>query len=152
MGALGKDSTRVAEYILWLAGQSNNPVTPMQLLKLVYICHGWMVGLYSRPLIKDQIEAWQYGPVIPGVYRQYKAYGGSYISESPEKPTGFDSAEESIMQQVWKHYGKMSGLQLSSLTHQKRTPWDITWSMRGPGCVISNDLIEQHYKQLAAAK
>lgn len=146
----GHDSNQVADYILWLAKQSNNPVTPMQLLKLVYICHGWMTGLYSRPLIREYAEAWQYGPVIPVLYRRFRSYGGGYISESPEKPVCFDPAEESIIEQVWKHYGRMSGVQLSSLTHQKGTPWEITWNMRGPSCSISNDLIEQHYKQLAS--
>ncbi len=31
----------------------------MQLIKLVYLCHGWTMGLYSRPLIEN-VEAWQY--------------------------------------------------------------------------------------------
>jgi uncharacterized phage-associated protein len=149
--AFGHDPVNVAEYILWLAKQAGNPVTPMQLIKLVYLCHGWMVGLYSRPLLRENVEAWQYGPVVPSVYRRYKAYGAGFINESPEKPTCFDTAEESVITQVWKHYGTFSGVQLSTLTHQSGTPWDITWKSRGRSGVISNDLIEQHYKQLAAA-
>ena len=37
----------------------------MQVLKLVYYCHAWMLGLYGRPLIRQPIEAWRYGPVVP---------------------------------------------------------------------------------------
>jgi len=148
---VGHDAKRVADYVLWLARNSGNPLTPMQLLKLVYLCHGWMLGLYSRPLIKEQVEAWTYGPVVPSLYHHFKSYGGGMISEMPsEAPRGLDPEEENVIRQVWDAYGRYTGLQLSSLTHVGGSPWDIT-RRSGRGRWISNDLIEQHYRQLAAA-
>lgn len=148
---VGHESSRVANYVLWHSEE--DPVTPMQLLKLVYICHGWMLGLYGRPLIKDHVEAWKYGPVVPKVYHQYKRYRDTSIREIPETPPSvFSEEERSIMDQVWKHYGHFTGPQLSTLTHQPGTPWDTTIRFRGQGAVISNDLIEQHYRSLAQAR
>jgi uncharacterized phage-associated protein len=53
------------------------------------------------------------------------------------------------MDQVWKVYGKYTGIQLSTLTHQRGTPWEITRRLAGVSGVISNDLIEQHYRTLS---
>ena len=147
---LGNPPKRVAEYILKLSQSENNPLTPMQVLKLVYISHGWQLGLYGRPLVDEPIEAWPYGPVIPSVYHEYKRFGSRFIDAVPaELPAGFDSSEASILTQVFKGYGRRSGISLSSLTHEPGTPWSITVKQSGIGAVISNDLIEDHYRRLA---
>jgi uncharacterized phage-associated protein len=149
----GHDSTLVADYMLWSGREHENPLTPMQVLKLVYIAHGWMLGLTGRPLIDEPVEAWQYGPVVPSIYHRFKRYGGSFIDECPSQaPLAFTGRERAILDQVWKNYGHLSGVKLSSLTHQRGTPWDITIRRRGRGSVISNDLIEDHYQSLAATK
>ena len=43
-------SRTVAEQILWL--RKVQPTTPMHVIKLVYLCHGWMLGNFDRGLIK----------------------------------------------------------------------------------------------------
>ena len=149
--ALGHNAKRVAERILWLANRDEDPLTPMQVLKLVYICHGWMLGIYSRPLLSESVEAWTYGPVVPSVYHRYKKFRSSHINEVPDtEPQGvFSENEEDIIEQVWKGYGKLNGIQLSALTHKLGTPWAIVRQMKGSGAIISNDLIEEHYRRLA---
>ena len=38
----------------------------MQLLKLIYVAHGWHLETSSgNPLIQNKIEAWKFGQVIP---------------------------------------------------------------------------------------
>jgi uncharacterized phage-associated protein len=150
---LGHSPTVVAEYILRLAQQRNNPLTPMQVLKLVYISHGWQLGLYGRPLINESIEAWPYGPVVPSVYHRYKKFGSNFISDIPsDAPNEFESSERSTMDQVVKGYGSRSGISLSSLTHEPGTPWSLTVKESGIGSVISNDLIEDYYRRRAAPR
>ena len=43
----------VADYIL----TNGKSFTPMQIMKLVYIAHGWSLGLRQKPLIRERIEA-----------------------------------------------------------------------------------------------
>lgn len=145
----GYKSKSVADYLLWLARVSGKAITPMQLLKLTYICHGWMLGLYARPLTTELAEAWKYGPVLPSVYHDFKKFGASFITDAPERPMEFDAKAESVMKQVWEAYSNYNGIQLSALTHKPGTPWEITMKTYGQGSVISNDLIEQHYRELA---
>ena len=142
-------SQNVAQYILWLAREAS--VTPMQLLKLAYIAHGWMLGIHGKPLLVENAEAWKYGPVIPSIYHSYKKFGGNPITELPKtEPEGLSEEEKDLIRQVWGIYGKYTGLQLSALTHKPDTPWDTTRRLVGLGATISNDLIEDHYHSLAA--
>ena len=68
-------SITVAKRFIDIAEKDNgNTLTPMQLLKLVYIAHGTMLGKYSMPLINDKVEAWKYGPVIKPLYDAIKTY------------------------------------------------------------------------------
>lgn len=59
------DVLTVADTILKIAKSKGKALTPMQLVKLTYIAHGWSLALHEKGLFKNKIEAWQYGPVIP---------------------------------------------------------------------------------------
>lgn len=144
------DSRVVANRFLNLAQAANDAITPMQLLKLVYIAHGWMLGLYGRPLIRDEVQAWQYGPVIPRLYNAVRSYRSLPVENTiAVRDENLDQMEESIVAQVYQIYGGMSGPALSRLTHAKGTPWDLTYVPNEFGLQISNDVIEDHYQQLA---
>lgn len=146
------DSRTIANRFLTLAEAAGDCLTPMQVLKLVYIAHGWMLGLYGRPLIKDEVQAWQYGPVIPGLYNAMRDYRGAVVTAQLKAPTGDDltSNEDDLVQQVYRLYGKKSGPALSRLTHADGTPWDLTYQPGSFGLVIPTDTIEDHYQRLAA--
>ena len=147
-------SARIAanEFIR-LAKEDGRLFTPLQLIKLVYIAHGWMLGIYGRPLIHDRIEAWQYGPVIPALYHDIKNYRSSFVQEPI--PTSYwrtpeiDKEEKELIGGVFRSYGRLNGVQLSALTHKPGTPWHDTWVPGSRGLTISNDLIAEHYRRLA---
>jgi len=139
----------VAKHILDRAHSMGLAITPMQLLKLVYIAHGWMLGRHGRPLFSEQVQAWQYGPVVPSVYKAVKQFGSSpitNISYAPSVP--FDTDERGTMDFVVKNYGEANGIMLSTATHQPGTPWHQTWSVAHNSAPISNDLIQSFYAAL----
>lgn len=144
------DSRTIANRFLALAQDKGDSLTPMQVLKLVYIAHGWMLGLYGRPLIRDNVQAWQYGPVIPTLYNAMKDFRASPVTGTLRAPAEeLDSNEEDLIEQVYKIYGKKSGPALSRLTHADGTPWHHTYVSGEFGVVIPTDIIEDHYQQLA---
>lgn len=148
------DTNAVANRFLALADQRGDTLTPMQLLKLVYISHGWMLGLYGRPLIRDEIQAWQYGPVIPRLYNDVRKFRGNPIDcKLPVHPGDeLDNPESNIVDQVYDIYGEMSGPALSRLTHADGSPWALTYRAGRFGIEIPNDLIEDHYSRLARTR
>lgn len=140
----------VAEQILWLRRNATVGSTPMHLLKLVYLSHGWMLGLYDESLIYESVEAWTYGPVVPSVYHRYKSFGGGDVSVDPVDRTGeFTDEQQELIKDVVDVYVSHTALALSNITHQPGTPWDIAKRKYGIGTIIPNELIRNHYRQLA---
>lgn len=126
-------------------------MTPMKVLKLTYIAHGWHLALYDEPLFPELPEAWQYGPVIPSVYNVFKKYGRNRVTEifcNGEKIT--DAETITFLEKIWSVYKRYSGWQLSAITHQPDTPWsNARIGFYGGSTPIFNDDIKAHYKKLA---
>ena len=57
----------VAKYILSL-----RPMTNLRLQKTLYFIQVAFLLTRERGIFDDEIEAWQYGPVVPSVYNEYK--------------------------------------------------------------------------------
>ena len=157
-----KTALEIANYFIEKSLGTGEELTPMKLNKLVYIAHGWYLGLADRPLIGEGAQAWKYGPVIPSIYHRFKSYGGAQInslepaSDMITIPEVRDGELKEFLQRIWDVYGHLSGLQLSSLTHQEGTPWSVVRSRSGNrengGALIPNDLIKQHYKEKINAR
>ena len=140
------DARAVANYLI---GKAPQGLTPLQIMKLVYLCHGFKLGLTGKPLVEEDMLAWQYGPVVRSIYK-YLPYGRVPVREpiADGMEADFSDDETSIMDQVFDKYGGFDGIYLSSLTHQPGTPWDKTWKRFGKNAVIPQDLIEEHFGQL----
>lgn len=150
------DSITIANHLLARARWNNNDaLTPMQVLKLVYIAHGWTLGLLGRPLIRDEVQAWEYGPVIPRLYGAMRHFKSNPVTGPlPGAPFAekIGAGEANIVDQVYDKYGGHSGPALSRLTHLPGSPWDTTYHPGSFGIVIPNDIIEDHYARMAAAR
>lgn len=143
----------VAEHIRWRRTEEGEPTTPLHLVKLVYISHGWMLGFDGVPLIQEAVEAWKYGPVIPAIYHRYKPFGGNHIQlphRSYEAEMTDDQKE--LVEGVEEAYRRFSAVQLSAMTHTTGSPWEITVKKYGlVNAVIPDDLIQQHYASRLSA-
>ena len=146
------DSRTIANRFLALAQERGKQLTPMQLLKLVYIAHGWSLGLYGRALTRDTVEAWQYGPVIPRLYSAIRSYRSSPVTAPLLAPADdhLSPIDESVICQTFDIYGSQSGPGLSRLTHAANTPWHQVYRSGEFGIEIPNDIIADHYQRLAA--
>ena len=139
----------IADEILKISKAAGRTLTPLQLMKLVYIAHGYSLA-YGRDLFTDRIEAWQYGPVIPDLYRATKHFGRNPIPLEmiDDNPPAVDTETKNLLEDVVAKYGKLSGYALSSLTHKSGTPWDRVYRPGIMGIEIPDDLIRDHYKGL----
>ncbi|MEO6096735.1 MAG: type II toxin-antitoxin system antitoxin SocA domain-containing protein [Fibrobacteria bacterium] len=159
---MGYSAKAVANYFLGKAEAEGEKLSPMKIQKLVYFAHGWHLAIYGRPLIDEEIQAWQYGPVIRSLYHEFKEYGNSSIlgkaSEWEIKfpmikniTPGIDDAETmSLLDRVWEVYKKYSAVQLSNLTHITGSPWEKTWGATGApkNTPIPNELIAGYFKSI----
>ena len=118
----------VACYII---EKSRYTKTHLQVQKLVYISHGFMLAIHDRPLFYDDVEAWSHGPTIPSIYGAFERWGSGVIgstttSSSPctpppsPPPKQFDDEERKVIDSVYENYGKFSGYHLSGITRNRR--------------------------------
>jgi len=128
-------------------------VTPMKLQKLIYFSHGWHLAFFNKPLIKEDVQAWAYGPVIPAIYHIYKNYGNATITKDVEE--GIEAlGDETIefLDFIWGTYKKFSPIHLSNITHVKDSPWDqVRQGHQGDlrrGIPMGNDLIKRYFQEI----
>ena len=147
-------SHQVAHHVLNACKVIGESATPLKLIKLVYISHGYHLAIIGAPLFYEQVEAWKYGPVVREIYYAVKQYGKNAIP--PGVFAGFEEGAEgnissdssAVINDVVASYGKYNGLELSATTHQPGTPWDKTCKEDGEGAVIRNEMIKSYYQGL----
>ncbi len=143
--------TQIASELLHLSGQQGKTLTPMQLLKITYISHGWMLGVHGTPLVSEQAQAWRLGPVFKTLYSNTKKFGSSPVTSVAAQQPAFTEPQRDIVDSIFNHYSQFTGIQLSAMTHKAGSPWHITWEREGRNSPISNDLIENYYRKMHKA-
>jgi uncharacterized phage-associated protein len=161
-------SVTIANEFLRIAQAHGEALTSMKLQKLVFYAHGWSLALADKPLILNRIEAWDYGPVIPDLYHEFKKYGnGPIVSPAQEwvlrdrkimlaAPTLSDAPEsaeresaEKIIQRTWQLYGRFTATRLSNATHAPGTPWETVYRPGERHILIPNPIIKTYFEGLA---
>lgn len=158
----------VANEFLKLAKQDGKQLSPMQLQKLVFFAYGWYLVITGKRLINERIEAWTWGPVIPSLYSEFRRFGSGSITDFARdhswsgltvslQPYRLDSGDPEqdgeairIIKRVWDIYGKYSASQLSAMTHEPNSPWSLTPDKDVKGTDISDEMIADYFRQLAA--
>ena len=137
----------IAEHILWL--RKGQATTPLHIVKLVYLCHGWMLGIKGRPLVNEPIVTGKYGPVLQSVYDQYSIFGDGQIDlPGADHSKDLDPLQLAIVDFVHSAYQEFPDTALSEITHEPGTPWSEVFDEKGVGVEIPMDLVQQHYNQL----
>ena len=139
----------IADEVLKISKRKAIDITPMQLMKLVYISHGWALAMLERGLFDNRIEAWKYGPVIPDLYQATKQFGREKIPLhliKEDEDSGLDQDTKDFLKEVVSKYGHLNGVQLSNLTHMPGTPWHQVYEPDVLGKEIPKQLIQGHYQ------
>lgn len=121
-------------------------LTPMKLQKLLFYVQSWYLRNHAnKPLFDDFFARWKHGPVIPSLYHEFKPYGsgvitapGSHliVTKSADGTPAFeittpkidDSDDEAkkYIEDIIRVYGGYTGWQLSWMTHQPGTAWNVS--------------------------
>jgi uncharacterized phage-associated protein len=96
--------------------------------------------------------------VVRSLWNELKPYGAGPITHriKPNFASGdtvpiLDEGSRQFLHRIWDVYGKMTGPQLSALTHEPDTPWSIT-RQRATGVrnsPIPNRLMVEYFRRLA---
>lgn len=144
----GFDPTLVSNNILQRAFRDNVPVSPMKLQKILYFAASEYAKKVGKPLLNDDFEAWQYGPVVRDVFQEFKSFSGkpirayakdaagqSFIISETDNPVFSD-----VLDRVWAQTRGRTAVSLSRLTHVDGSAWHSAYT--GWNDTISNEAIQ----------
>ena len=118
-------------------------ISNMKLNKLVYFAQLASVCLHNKAIHRNDTHAWDYGPVVPKLYRLIKDFGAIAFSLSEEKiAQKFNEARKieepdflEAINFVWTRMKELSAVQLSMLTHRRGSPWEIVYNRNRYGII-----------------
>ena len=126
-------ASHIANYFLLRANLDKiSDMTPMKLVKLVYIAYAWYYAICKEKLFKEKIEAWSNGPVVPSLYHEFKrfrhesidCFSINHIDDLVPMIYSDDNLTGIILLRVWKSYKNKDGTILSIITHGSDSFWD----------------------------
>lgn len=122
-------------------------VTNLQLQKILYIIHMIYAGRHNgERFIREPFEAWDYGPVIPSLYRKARMFGNKPIADifTFAKPV-LPPAEDQIIQEGCEHLLSKAPAQLVAMTHAEGGAWARNYVPKALGRVIPQEHILEEY-------
>lgn len=155
------DGRAVANFVLDKCAERGATVSNLSLQKIVYFCHVWSLIELKSPLIAHRFEAWEYGPVLPYLYREFKGFDRMPISgratridplsgRNEEVQYDFDHPTTDLLTKVVEFYSRLRPGDLVELTHAAGGPWYTVWNHSGainPGMKISDEQIVSFYSK-----
>ena len=94
-------------------------ITNMKLNKLVYFAYATALR-DGVTLFDDEIEAWQYGAVIPEVYSAFSRYRSQKI-DTPTYMPPKDAFK--YIQRIWSAYGSLTAIDIMKFSHRDGGAW-----------------------------
>lgn len=100
----------------------DNLITNLKLNKLVFYAQVESLKKHGVPLFSDEIQAWEYGPVEPMVYRAFKKYDRSPIS-APSSDFEATERSNSIVDDVFCRFSETTAFDMVTLSHRPDGAW-----------------------------
>ncbi len=131
---------------------SNFALSNLKLQKLVYFAQGFALARLGRPLFRERIEAWPYGPLVTSLYEVLRGYGRAPVTEflfSANPPIQAGAMGTSIIDAVMRSFGCMPASRLINISHQPGSPWAQVWN-HGVGwrSVITLESMQVAFREL----
>lgn len=147
------EATTAANEILRDNRARGRTTTPLQLIKLLYIAHGFLLAVRGKTLFSEPVQAWKFGPVIKSVYHKAKDFGRAPIPGDLPMLLSFgartiDPDTKKIIGAVVDKWGNLSGVALSNWTHLPGSPWHQVFREDANDIVIPNELIQKYFSEI----
>ena len=137
----------VAKYIIWYCKRQGYRISNLKLQKILYFVQASFLVNQGNPCFFEDIEAWDFGPVVPEVYHEFKILGGGdipeYVCENAEKQ--IMRGDRQLINEMVDDCAAYSASSLVEITHNQ-DPWRSTYR-KGHNNVISNSKIKTYFEE-----
>lgn len=154
----------ICRYIIKLSNEKEYGVSNLKLQKLLYFIQAYflMNSKEQEPCFDEPIEAWDFGPVVPVAYHEYKQYGStdipftdSYFDFNEDDPWNslirefdedcIDKADRILIDDVVHMLADYSATDLVNITH-KQAPWKDVY-VRYQNNIITIDSMRRYFSE-----
>lgn len=145
------DVLDVSRCIINYCNERGYPISNLKLQKLLYFVQAFFLVNKNQPCFSDVIEAWQWGPVVPRVYHEFKWYGSENIPPVSNifggifPPEDILPEDEQRIKKVVDDLARYSASNLVEATHQQ-DPWKNAYNAHQSN-VISQDNIKMFFEK-----
>lgn len=129
----------IAKYIINKCTTDLHPISNLQLQKILYYVQKAFLE-NETVAFEDEIEAWQFGPVVPEVYYQYCGFGAMPIRMEYD----VDICQEylNIINPIIDEKRALNPWEMVEDTHKLGKAWDKIYNNGlGNHCIIPKELI-----------
>lgn len=129
----------VARHIINYSNQAEQFLSVLKLQKIMYFVQAKFLISQGRPCFADNIEAWDFGPVVPSVLHEFLRFGlysippvTHYFVDDEKAYFGIRKVEfldrtisdedKAAIDEVVDYFAEYSSVDLTDLT-QKQKPW-----------------------------
>lgn len=135
----------IASYVIRKCTLDNCAISNLQLQKILYYLQEEFFKEKRIALFTDEIEAWQFGPVVEMVYRKYCGYGSFPIYEKEKPLQEITLKDRSLIDKVVEEKRRIKSWDLVEMTHEPGTPWDQTYRKGvGERDIIQKEMIAEY--------
>ncbi|WP_289087989.1 Panacea domain-containing protein [uncultured Veillonella sp.] len=117
----------IAMYVLYKCIADKQPISNLQLQKILYYIQRYFLQDEKRALFKDEIEAWPFGPVVRDVYYQYCGYGALQIKDIEKPSIVLTNLEKQVIDNIISEKRSVTPWDLVEDTHREGRAWDIIY-------------------------
>ncbi len=139
----------VANFFVEMMQFDEDKLTNLKLNKMLYYAQGHSLKRTGKRLFEEEIQAWDYGPVVESVYQAFKKYGMEGIGNTFGyfSVDYFSEEEQRLLLDIGRVYGKYTGVELVHKTHQEGSPWYCVYKPNVKNIVIPVDSIKSYFDE-----
>ncbi|MDQ2080235.1 DUF4065 domain-containing protein [Xanthobacteraceae bacterium Astr-EGSB] len=123
-------------------------VSNLEIQKILYLAHMFHLGkTRGQPLVREDFEAWDYGPVLPEVYHRAKPFGSDRVRNVFHWVSALDavSPEYATLKEASDATKGLSAGRLVAITHWDHGAWANAYRPGLRGAKITNAAILDEY-------
>ena len=114
----------IAKYIIDKCTKDRDPISNLQLQKILYYIQREFLQQGAMAFSED-IVAWQFGPVVPEVYKQYCGFGALPIRM--RYVVTIQSSDKNIINPIIEKKRILNPWDMVSDTHSSGKAWDLIY-------------------------
>lgn len=156
------DVLDICRYAINYSNKKNYGISNLKLQKILYFIQAYFLLQTHKPCFRENIEAWDFGPVVPEAYHEYKQYGSgdiptvkSYLQFDSDDiwnvervaydDTLIKTEDKELINSVIDKFADYSATDLVSITHNQ-APWKDAYNPYG-NHIISNESIRRYFEE-----